>query len=122
MEAMMRWSWPGNIRELENFIERSVILSEGGRLTVPRGELREGISRQPSDSDGTLRDKEREHIIEILRQTRCIETSATTAPRFGLIHEDVRPFEECVSGILKKYLGATPSALGKTYGEFLIPC
>jgi DNA-binding NtrC family response regulator len=39
MEAMMRWSWPGNIRELENFIERSVILSEGSRLRPPLGEL-----------------------------------------------------------------------------------
>jgi formate hydrogenlyase transcriptional activator len=35
MEAMMRWKWPGNIRELENFIERSVILSEGARLSAP---------------------------------------------------------------------------------------
>ena len=67
---MMQWRWPGNIRELENFIERSVILSEGNRLSPPLGELREEISRRPSESDGTLRDKEREHIIEILRQTR----------------------------------------------------
>src|ERR1700716_2996537 len=49
MEAMMRWSWPGTIRELENFIERSVILSEGTRLRSPLGELREDISRQLSD-------------------------------------------------------------------------
>jgi formate hydrogenlyase transcriptional activator len=59
VEAMTNWSWPGNIRELENFIERSVILSEGNRLSPPLGELREEISRQPSDSDVTLRDKER---------------------------------------------------------------
>src|SRR4029077_7796620 len=70
VEAMMHWSWPGNIAELENFIERSVILSEGNRLSAPLGELREESSRHLSDSDGTLRDKEREHIIEFLRQTR----------------------------------------------------
>jgi formate hydrogenlyase transcriptional activator len=85
VEAMMHWSWPGNIRELENFIERSVILSEGNRLTVPLGELREGISRQLSDSDGTLRDKEREHIIEILRQTRgALSGPSGAAARLGL--------------------------------------
>jgi len=85
MEAMMRWRWPGNIRELENFIERSVILSEGNRLTPPLSELREEILRQPSDPDGTLRDREREHIIEILRQTRGALSGPTgAAARLGL--------------------------------------
>ena len=85
VEALMHWRWPGNIRELENFIERSMILSEGSRLSPPLGELREEISRQPSDSDGTLRDKEREHIIEILRQTRgTLSGLAGAAARLGL--------------------------------------
>jgi formate hydrogenlyase transcriptional activator len=85
IEAMKRWSWPGNIRELENFIERSVILSEGNRLTPPLGELREEVSRQQSDADGTLRDKEREHIIEILRQTRgALSGPSGAATRLGL--------------------------------------
>jgi len=85
VQAMMHWSWPGNIRELENFVERSVILSEGNRLDPPLGELREEISRPPSDSDGTLRDREREHIIEILRQTRgALSGPAGAAARLGL--------------------------------------
>ncbi|MBZ5613296.1 MAG: sigma 54-interacting transcriptional regulator [Acidobacteriia bacterium] len=85
VQAMARWKWPGNIRELENFIERSVILSEGTRLSAPLGELREEISRQPSDSDVTLRDKEREHIIEILRQTRgALSGPSGAAARLGL--------------------------------------
>ncbi len=85
IDAMMHWAWPGNIRELENFIERSVILSEGTRLTPPLGELRAEIVRQTSESDGTLRDKEREHIIEILRQTRgVLSGSAGAASRLGL--------------------------------------
>jgi formate hydrogenlyase transcriptional activator len=85
IEAMMHWTWPGNIRELENFIERSVILTEGNRLTPPLGELRDEISRQPSDSDVTLRDKEREHIIEILRQTRgALSGPSGAAARLGL--------------------------------------
>jgi formate hydrogenlyase transcriptional activator len=83
--AMMSWSWPGNIRELENFIERSVILSEGTRLNPPLAELREESSRQPSDSEVTLRDREREHIIEILRHTRgALSGPAGAAARLGL--------------------------------------
>jgi formate hydrogenlyase transcriptional activator len=85
VQAMMHWSWPGNIRELENFVERSVILSEGNRLDPPLGELCEEISRPPSESDGTLRDREREHIIEILRQTRgALSGPAGAAARLGL--------------------------------------
>ncbi len=85
VEAMMHWSWPGNIRELENFIERSVILSEGTRLNSPLSELREEISRQASESDGTLRDLERGHIIEILRQTRgALSGPSGAAARLGL--------------------------------------
>jgi len=85
VEVMMHWSWPGNIRELENFIERSVILSEGTRLNPPLGELREDLLRQPTDPDGTLRDREREHIIEILRQTRgALSGPSGAAARLGL--------------------------------------
>jgi formate hydrogenlyase transcriptional activator len=85
IEAMMHWNWPGNIRELENFIERSVILTEGNRLTPPLGELRETISRQAPDSEVTLREMEREHIIEILRQTRgALSGPSGAAARLGL--------------------------------------
>ena len=85
VQAMMKWRWPGNIRELENFIERSVILSEGGRLNPPLAELREEISRQPPDSDASLRERERAHIIEILRQTRgALSGPSGAAARLGL--------------------------------------
>jgi formate hydrogenlyase transcriptional activator len=85
IDAMMQWKWPGNIRELENFIERSVILSEGTKLTAPLSELREEILRQPLDSDGTLRDREREHIIEVLRQTGgALSGPGGAAARLGL--------------------------------------
>jgi formate hydrogenlyase transcriptional activator len=81
----MQWKWPGNIRELENFIERSVILSEGNKLTAPLSELREEVLRQPIDSDGTLRDREREHIIDVLRQTGgALSGPGGAAARLGL--------------------------------------
>jgi formate hydrogenlyase transcriptional activator len=85
IKVMMQWSWPGNIRELENFIERSVILSEGNRLTSPLDELRKEATGQQPDSDGTLRDREHEHIVEILRQTRGVLSGpAGAAARLGL--------------------------------------
>ncbi|MGO9864681.1 MAG: sigma 54-interacting transcriptional regulator [Terriglobales bacterium] len=85
VQTMVRWRWPGNIRELENFVERSVILSEGARLTPPLYELSEEILRLPSESDVTLRDKERLHIIEILRQTRgALSGPSGAAARLGL--------------------------------------
>jgi formate hydrogenlyase transcriptional activator len=84
VEAMMHWRWPGNIRELENFIERSVILSEDTRLHAPLAELRQESAPRP-DLEQTLRDREREHIIEILRQTRGILSGAKgAADRLGL--------------------------------------
>jgi formate hydrogenlyase transcriptional activator len=44
MKKLAAWPWPGNIRELENFIERSVILTHGAALHVPVGELRNGVN------------------------------------------------------------------------------
>jgi formate hydrogenlyase transcriptional activator len=40
MNALTAWEWPGNIRELENFVERSVILTRGKSLEAPLAELR----------------------------------------------------------------------------------
>jgi len=72
IEAMLRWHWPGNIRELENFVERSVILSVGNRLQAPLAELRPEMMPQFSNGDGTLRGRERDHIVEILRKTQGV--------------------------------------------------
>ena len=72
MEAMTAWSWPGNIRELQNFIERAVILTRGECLEVPLEEL--PSPRPDRDSSQTsrtlnLREVERETILEALRKT-----------------------------------------------------
>ena len=65
MEALVRWEWPGNIRELENFVERSVILTPGSVLQAPLGEL-----HAPTEEvhGVTLREKERERILRALRE------------------------------------------------------
>jgi formate hydrogenlyase transcriptional activator len=70
MKALVRYNWPGNIRELQNFIERSVIMTNGGDLGAPVAEL---IDRRPSiPGVSTLADAERAHIISTLRETNWV--------------------------------------------------
>jgi len=50
MKGLTAWEWPGNIRELENFIERSVILTRGRALEVPLAELRKTNTDSTTDT------------------------------------------------------------------------
>ncbi|MGC2196335.1 MAG: sigma 54-interacting transcriptional regulator [Terriglobales bacterium] len=78
MEALVNWHWPGNIRELENFIERSVILSDGSVLRSPLGEL-DGEPVQSAITDTTLESAERLHIIRVLRECSGLVSGAKGA-------------------------------------------
>jgi formate hydrogenlyase transcriptional activator len=79
MDALVSYAWPGNIRELENLIERAVLLSPGKELRVPLSELRNPqaphLAEQvaPAALSGvpvaTLEEAERQHILRALRQT-----------------------------------------------------
>ena len=53
LKMLEQWDWPGNIRELENFLERSVILTEASVLRVPLAELRP-VERESAVHHGTL--------------------------------------------------------------------
>lgn len=76
MNALAAWPWPGNIRERENFIERSVILSRGPSLRAPLKELQStGSGRLGS---ATLEEVERQHIIRVLRESGGVVTKAAT--------------------------------------------
>ncbi len=68
MEMLVRWEWPGNIRELENFVERSVILTPGSVLQAPLSELQKVAAEGDRDKNVNLRDKERERILQVLRE------------------------------------------------------
>jgi PAS domain S-box-containing protein len=68
MEMLVRWDWPGNIRELENFVERSVILTPDSVLKSPISELT--VPEDNEDKTASLRDKERERILSVLRECR----------------------------------------------------
>jgi len=66
MEALTSAPWPGNIRELENFIERAVILTQGSELRVPLKELKRPCAAGTT-SRSTFEDAERQAIIEALK-------------------------------------------------------
>src|SRR5260370_31814601 len=68
MEMVGRWEWTGNIRELENFGERSVILSPGSVLQAPLTELQKADEDANGGNNVKLRDKERERILQVLRE------------------------------------------------------
>jgi PAS domain S-box-containing protein len=89
MEALSRWRWPGNIRELENFLERAVILSRGPVLHVPLAEL-ETMGEEDEDDEATsanptLQAAERDHILRALREAKgMIGGAGGAAERLGL--------------------------------------
>ncbi|HXN27156.1 MAG TPA: sigma 54-interacting transcriptional regulator [Candidatus Acidoferrales bacterium] len=84
MSAFTSYEWPGNIRELQNFIERSVILSDGTVLCPPLAELKHSADVESSGAT-TLQDAERDHILKILKQTRGVVSGPSgAAARLGM--------------------------------------
>ncbi len=76
MEALTRYEWPGNIRELQNLIERAAILTTGSTLEVPIAALNgrrggNGKSAPPSGGE-TLEEADRRHIIEALERSNWV--------------------------------------------------
>ena len=67
LRKLSNWHWPGNIRELENFIERSVILTHGTALQAPVAELSNNGGKTPMG--GTRGASERDEIVRVLRIT-----------------------------------------------------
>lgn len=86
MDTMIGYSWPGNIRELQNFIERSVILTKGNVLSAPF----EGFGKNPATDARqgepvTLQEAERDHIHKALAQTQGVISGPNgAAVRLGI--------------------------------------
>jgi formate hydrogenlyase transcriptional activator len=84
MDALMSYEWPGNIRELQNVIERSVILSRGKALDLAMPETDTG-ARVPRSMQGSELDAERDKILQVLRETRGLVSGPNgAAQRLGL--------------------------------------
>jgi formate hydrogenlyase transcriptional activator len=84
ISALSSYQWPGNIRELQNFIERSVILTSGNVLHAPLATLK---SAAVAESLGaiTMEDAERDHIRKTLEQTRWVVSGPNgAAARLGI--------------------------------------
>ena len=86
VEALIQYRWPGNIRELENVIERAVILSPGPVLRLSHRDLKSRITPgQSPDRHQTLEEVERNHILKILKETRWVLSGpGGAATRLGL--------------------------------------
>jgi formate hydrogenlyase transcriptional activator len=89
MDALKQWKWPGNIRELQNVIERAVILSPGQTLAPPfqdlpsrKARVAAGASAKPAS---TFKDAEKETILRALRESGGVIAGPTgAAARLGL--------------------------------------
>jgi formate hydrogenlyase transcriptional activator len=84
IETLMNWDWPGNIRELENFIERSVILTPGSTLQAPLSELEVRPSSSATGT-GSLESVERDYIRRVLQESRGLIAGPNgAAARLGM--------------------------------------
>jgi formate hydrogenlyase transcriptional activator len=85
MEALNRYAWPGNIRELENFIERAVILSPGPTLQIPLAELKQSDHAGIAAQGMSLNAAEAAHIQRVLKETNgVIGGPSGAAARLGM--------------------------------------
>ncbi len=84
MDRLMTYSWPGNIRELENVIERATILAKDSLLQIDDMLLKDQSTPLPPTSD-VLEDVERSHILRVLHNMNwIIEGTQGAAARLGL--------------------------------------
>jgi formate hydrogenlyase transcriptional activator len=75
MKALQTWEWPGNIRELENLVERAVILTRGRSLEAPLSEL-----RKVKVDDGERRPADQDNIARIVKETiKALHANSTAA-------------------------------------------
>jgi len=87
MKAFCQYHWPGNIRELQNVIERAVVMTKGSELHVPLTELKKRAVPAEADTSctGTLEEAERAHILRTLKQTDWVIAGPNgAAARLGM--------------------------------------
>src|SRR5262252_3869973 len=96
MDVLSRYSWPGNIRELQNVIERAVVLSPGSVLRLGKDLLPVAVEEAEHDSTSAsevaasspdaLENVERSHILQVLQDTRGVIEGPHGAARILNLH------------------------------------
>jgi formate hydrogenlyase transcriptional activator len=85
LAALSRYHWPGNIRELQNLIERAVILSPGPVLNVPLSDLKSRPVPNGAAGLGTLEENERRHLLAVLQDAKWVLAGPNgAAARLGM--------------------------------------
>ena len=85
MNAIVRYPWPGNIRELQNVIERTVILASGSELKVPIADLKMRAGENGHNGILTLEEMERRHILSVVEQSNWVFSGPNgAAARLGM--------------------------------------
>jgi two-component system response regulator HydG len=87
MKLIMQYSWPGNIRELRNCIESSVVMARGDMLTIddiPEYLTYRGNEVELDDTEGLLHKMERQTITEVLDKTAGDKVKAAKILGIGL--------------------------------------
>jgi formate hydrogenlyase transcriptional activator len=85
MEALVNADWPGNVRQLENFIERCVIFTQADELNVLRGELTKASDRSVASAAPPFEQAERTVIIDaLLAASGRVSGKGGAAERLGL--------------------------------------
>ncbi len=94
MKRLTAWDWPGNIRELENFVERAVILTRGRSLEAPLGELRKAKMDEPLQGSAPNTD---DNIARIVKETiASLKGMSAKSERAKKQHDEiVRALTEC---------------------------
>jgi formate hydrogenlyase transcriptional activator len=104
METLVNYSWPGNIRELRNIIERSVILTSGKRLTIPKDDLHESRPAGPAPVI-TMDDAERRHILDALDASNWVVGGPSGAASMLGMKRSTLQSRMHKLGIMRRYVG-----------------
>ena len=113
MDALKQWNWPGNIRELQNVIERAVILS-GSTLVLPLQDVQPSVRRTASSAkpDKTFNEAEREAILRALRDSGGVIAgpAARRAPRAQADDAALEDAAPVFSGPPSEHVRAEPAS------------
>ena len=120
MSALSSHQWPGNIRELQNFIERSVILSVGAVLRPPLADLKHSPAAESMGAI-TLEEAERDHILKTLEHTKWVVAGPNgAAARLGMKRSTLY-FRMQKLGISRSNTMATPAQQSEDNTEMDFP-